>query len=279
MIPAPFDYTRAATVDEAVHVLALGARAIAGGQSLLPLLKRRELRPGRLVDVERVAGLDEVRLTDGVLEIGAAVRLSRLAVDPLVRQGCPALSDAAAAVADPQVRHRATLGGWLAHGAPHYDVGPVSLVAAGHLQVASVDGTREIPAAELVVEPYRTSLGADELITHLRLAATTPGTGIAHAAVRRRRMDPALVVAAAWLELDGDTVTGVRVAVSGAGLLPHRLPGVEEALGGGSGNDAVAAVALAPLGVDLMIEGTPDGHALVRRALGDAVGCALSRCR
>lgn len=173
MITAPFAYHRAASVDEALDLLlthGTDARLLAGGHSLLPSMKLRQVTPGVLVDIAALPGLRGVRQDGDVIEIGALTRFADLVTNSLVRANVPLLGQAASLVGDRQVRHRGTIGGSLAHADPAADVPAVVLACGGELVVRGPGGARRIPASEFFQGRHKTALLANEMITAVRVA-------------------------------------------------------------------------------------------------------------
>jgi carbon-monoxide dehydrogenase medium subunit len=241
MIPAPFDYEVASSVDHALELLGSGrdAKLIAGGHSLLPLMKLRFARPELLVDIGRLGDLAGVREHDGGLAIGALTRHHDLATNALVRERCAVLAETAAGVGDPQVRHRGTIGGSLAHGDPAADLATVLLALDAELVVRGEAGERTVPARDFFRGMFETALGPQDMLTDIRVPAAS-GT---YLKFHRRAQDWATVGVAAVRV--GDSV---RVGLTNMGLTPLRAAGVEEALAGGA--DANEAAARAPEGTD-----------------------------
>jgi aerobic carbon-monoxide dehydrogenase medium subunit len=233
MIPAPFDYEVATSVDHAVELLGSGrdAKLIAGGHSLLPLMKLRFARPELLVDIGRLNDLAGVREHNGGLAIGALTRHHDVATNALVRDRCAVLAETAAEIGDPQVRHRGTIGGSLAHGDPAADLGTVLLALEAELLVRGAEGERVLPAQDFFRGMFETALGPQEVLTEIRVPAATG----AYVKFRRRAQDWATVGVAAVRS--GDSV---RVGLTNMGLTPLRAAGVEEALAGGSATDEAA---------------------------------------
>jgi carbon-monoxide dehydrogenase medium subunit len=241
MIPAKFDYVRPGSLDEAVSALAGGgddAKVIAGGQSLLPLLRLRLAYPELLVDV---GGLDELRgVTDAgdSLVIGARTTHHQLVRDPLITEHCGLLAQAAATVADPAVRHRGTLGGSLAHAAPEGDLPAALLALDGELVVRGPNGERTIAAKDFFVGTFTTALGPQEVLTEVRVPATD-GARWSYRKFHPRAQDWAIVGVAA-LAANG----GAHVALMSMGPTPLRASGVEAALAGGADAATAAGNAL-----------------------------------
>ena len=232
MIPAGFEYEVAESVEHAVELLAReDAKVIAGGQSLLPMMRLRLARPTLLVDVGRLDDLRYVRATGDRLLIGALTRHSDLERDPLVGEHCPVLAEAVRLVADPQIRHRGTVGGSLAHGDPAGDLPAVLLALEADLVVRGPDGERVVPAAEFFVSLFETALGPRDVLTEIRIPSGAEGV---YLKLSRRSQDWATVGVAA-VRVGGN----VRVALTNMGSTPLRATGVEAALA--SGADAAAA--------------------------------------
>ena len=235
MIPAKFDYVRPGSVDEAVRALADGgddAKVIAGGQSLLPLLRLRLAYPELLVDV---GGLDELRgVTDAgdTLLIGARATLHQLVRDPLVAEHCGLLAEATGTVADPAVRHRGTLGGALAHGDPAGDLPAVVLALEATLVAQGPGGEREIPAADFFVDYLTTSLQPDEILTAIRIPKLGAGWGYRYEKFHRTAQSWATVGVAALARRDNGSVAEARIGLTNMGTVPVRARAAEDAVAG-----------------------------------------------
>jgi aerobic carbon-monoxide dehydrogenase medium subunit len=238
MIPPAFEYERAGSVDEAIELLGRDedAKVLAGGHSLIPLMRLRFARPSLLVDV---GGLDDFRYVreDGDrIAIGALTTHAALASDPVLAEGCALLSRAAATIGDPQVRHRGTIGGSLAHGDPASDLGTVVLTLDGELVARGPDGERTIRAAEFFTGPFDTALDRREVLIEIRVPKVEGG---AYVKYERRAQDWATVGVAA-ASVDGS----VHVGLTSMGPTPLRARAVEQALeGGASAADAAARAA------------------------------------
>jgi carbon-monoxide dehydrogenase medium subunit len=236
VIPAPFDYERAESVEHAVELLVQhgeDAKLIAGGHSLLPIMKLRLARPSVLVDVDRLSDLEYVRDDGAAIEIGAVTRIGALVNDTVLTEHCPIMAYAAGQVGDPQVRHRATIGGSIAHGDPASDPPTVLLTLDGEVVARGPSGERRIPAAELFTGPFETALAADEVLTAVRVPKLPAGTGWSYQKFHRRAIDWALVGVAAVLERGNGGIGRTRVGLTNMGLTPLRASGVEGAMAGG----------------------------------------------
>lgn len=232
MIPAPFEYRRAASLDEAISILGSeeDAKLLAGGHSLLPLMRLRLARPSTLVDITRLRDLSYVREEGGTIAIGALTRHHDVAADHMIAADCPILSYAAGQIGDPQVRHVGTIGGSVAHADPASDL-PSVLLALGATFVATgpKGRVREIAAADFFKGLFTADLAADEVLTEIRVP-TTGAQGWSYQKFRRRSQDWAVVGVAA---LTGNG-SGPRVALTNMSDRPMRAAGVEEALAGGA---------------------------------------------
>jgi carbon-monoxide dehydrogenase medium subunit len=274
MIPAAFDYVRAESADHALSVLAEhgdDAKLLAGGHSLLPMMKLRLAVPGVIVDVGRLSDLSYVRDAGDHVAIGALTRHRDLEVSELLAEQCPIVQGVAGVVGDPQVRHRGTIGGSLAHSDPASDL-PAAMLAVGATLVArGPGGEREIPADRFFTGFFESALAPDELLTEIRVPKL-PGSGWSYQKFNRRAQDWATVGVAA---VHGNGTHGVGLVNMGS--TPLRAAAVESALASGASPADAAAVA------DEGTEPTDDLNAsaeyrrhlarvLVRRALEQAAG-------
>jgi carbon-monoxide dehydrogenase medium subunit len=236
MIPAPFDYLAADCAAHAIELLARhgeDAKLLAGGHSLLPMMKLRLAAPSVLIDIGRLAELAGIRADGDELVIGAATCHADLAAAELVRADAPLLAHAAAQVGDPQIRHRGTIGGSLAHADPAADL-PMALVAlGGRVDILGPGGTRQVSADELFTGFFETSLEPGELLTAVRVPRT-PGAGWGYQKFTRRANDWAIV---------GVAATGGRIALANMGPVPVRAHAAERALADGASPADAAEVA------------------------------------
>ena len=284
MIPAKFDYVKPSSVGEAVQALASGgedAKVIAGGQSLLPLLRLRLSYPDLLVDV---GALDELRGVADVgdeLLIGARTTHYQLVHDPLVAEHCGILAEAAATVADPAVRHRGTLGGSLAHGDPAGDL-PAVAVALGATMVArGLGGERRIAASDFFLDYLTTALQPGEILTGVRVPKLSGDWGYRYEKFHRTAQAWAIVGVAALARRSNGHVAEARVGLTNMGSVPVRASAVEAAAAGAEATrDALnAAAASAADGTEppADLHGAPDyrrhlARVLTGRALAAAAG-------
>ncbi|WP_433267804.1 FAD binding domain-containing protein [Actinosynnema sp. CS-041913] len=234
MIPAPFDYLAPSTVDEAVRALAEGgedAKVLAGGQSLLPVLRMRLAAPTLVVDLSGLTELTGVHDDGDSLLIGAMTTHYEVQRDHLIREHAKLLRLATDTVADPQIRHRGTFGGSLAHADPAGDL-PASALALDAVMVCrGPGGTREVPVAEFFVDYFTTALEPGELLTHVRVPKLT-GWGAHYEKFNRVAQAWSIVAVAAALKVSGGVIEEARVALTNVGPTPLRASGVEEALVG-----------------------------------------------
>jgi aerobic carbon-monoxide dehydrogenase medium subunit len=242
VIPAQFDYVAPESLDEALSALQSGgedAKVLAGGHSLLPLMKLRLAAPSLLVDLRRVPGLSGIDRDNGSFRIGAMTRH----VD-IVQGGLGLASAAAATIADPQVRHRGTLGGSVAHGDPASDMPAVVLAAEGSVMVRGQGGEREIAAADLFQDFLTTAVGDGEILTEVRLPALE-GYGFGYEKFNRRNEDWAMVAVCALVKTGADgSCEDVRIGLTHMGSTPLRATAAEQALRG-RGLDAQGIAAAA----------------------------------
>jgi len=239
---APFEYVRARHVDEAVTALAAddGAKVIAGGQSLVPLMAMRLARPTVLVDVNDL-GLDSVVVTDGELSVGAGTRHHTLERDAVVARAAPMLADAAALIGYPAIRVRGTIGGSLAHADPVAELPAVLLALGGAVVARGPGGERRIDAADLFTGFLSTALEPDELLVEVRVPAAGPAAGAAFCEWARRSGDFALAGVGVHIERAVDGVcTSARAAACGVGTTPLDCrESVGGALGARDASDAL----------------------------------------
>lgn len=236
MKPPKFEYLAPRSEDEALVTLAQhgdGARVLAGGQSLIPLLNFRLAQPGLLVDINRVVELDYVREWDGGLALGALTRQYVVESLPLVRARFPVLAEAAHLIGHLPIRHRGTIGGNLAHADPASELPALMLALDAELRVASQTARRSLSADQFFIGPLQTSLRPGELLVEVRLPGLQPRTGAAFFEVARRGGDYALVGVAAVITLnDVGRCQRARVAMCGVGPKPMRVADAEEVLRG-----------------------------------------------
>ncbi|MGA0122715.1 MAG: FAD binding domain-containing protein [Gaiellales bacterium] len=236
MIPSTLEYTKASSIDEAIAAVAAGARPLAGGQSLLPMMRLRLAAPGAVVDLGGVAELVGVCEDGDEIAVGAMTTHRAVAADPLIAEHCRVVAEAASGVGSLVIRGRGTIGGSLAHADPHGDL-PAAILAAGGAVIArGPGGERRIEIGDLITSYLTTSLAADELITQVRLPKGNAQS--AYAKFHRRAIDWSIVGVGVSIGADG-----VRAAATGVADRPTRLAGFEAAINGGASVDEAARAA------------------------------------
>lgn len=238
MIPTAFDYLRPSSLSEALDLLAgdhEGTKVIAGGHSLLPLLKMRLAHADRLIDVSRLPELHGVEAWEDGLAIGAAATYADVLGSELASSRCPLLAEAIVDIGDTQVRNRGTLGGSLAHADPASDMPAVALALDAQLVLKSVSGERSVAAEAFFHSPFVTDLHPDELLTQIRIPALPEGAGTAYRQLVQRASGYSLVGVAAVVARSEGTVRHVRVGITGVGDHAYRATAVEAALSGTNG--------------------------------------------
>jgi aerobic carbon-monoxide dehydrogenase medium subunit len=246
VIPPEFDYLRPHSVDEAVTELGRvgeDGKVLAGGQSLLPLLRLRLAYPTVLVDVGAVGEMRGVRREGDQLVIGAMTTHHDVVHDPLVFAHCPILSQATATVADPAVRHRGTIGGALAHADPAGDLPAVALALDAELVIAGPEGRRHVPAAEFFSDYLETAIQPGELLVEIRVPVLGPQWGTAYEKFQRVAQAWAIVGVAALVRSDGDSIAEARIGLTNMGPTPLRASAAEQALAGVSAQNGGIAQA------------------------------------
>ena len=232
MISSPFDYSRATSLDDALTKLRASngdGKFIAGGHSLVPLMKLRLSEPKLLIDIARIPGLSGIREKDGKIEIGAGTVHHDVASSALLRKVCPAIAECAGDIGDPQVRNRGTLGGSLAHADPAADYPAVMLALDAEIQLKSAKGSRVVKAADFFKGLFTVDLAPDEIIVGVQFK---PVKAAAYAKLYQRASHFAIVGVAAALDMSGRTVRSARIGVTGASSHATRLTKVEEQLAG-----------------------------------------------
>ncbi|GAA4541015.1 xanthine dehydrogenase family protein subunit M [Pseudonocardia xishanensis] len=246
MIPAKFDYVKPASVAEAVTALREGgedAKILAGGQSLLPVLRLRMAAPSVVIDLGGIAELRQIREEGDRIAIGAMVPHHDVMRDDLVKQHLTLLQQATETVADPQVRHRGTLGGALAHADPAGDLGAVALALEAEFVIAGADGTRTVSASDFFVDYFTTAIGEGEILTEMRFPKYT-GWKTHYEKFNRVAQAWSMVAIAVALKVDGGSISEARVGLTNMGTTPIRASGVEAALVGQQASaDAAKAAA------------------------------------
>jgi aerobic carbon-monoxide dehydrogenase medium subunit len=237
--PAPFEYERATSVDGAIASLrkfGSGARVIAGGHSLLPMMKLRLANPEHLIDINDLAELAYVREEDGEIRIGALTRHVALLKSDLLARHLPLFREAENVIADPVVRNRGTIGGSLCQADAAEDLSAVCTAVKARAVIRGADGEREVPMEDFHVGPYMTAVGDGELLTEVRIPLRSGG-GSAHEKVERRAGDWAIAAASAAVWIDGGTIADAGIALGAVGLTTVHVSRAEELLRGKAPSD------------------------------------------
>jgi carbon-monoxide dehydrogenase medium subunit len=278
MFPAPFSYSRASSVAEAVSMLQANpdAKIIAGGHSLIPAMKLRLAMPDELVDLRDIANLRGIEVTDDTVVIRAMTTYNEVRENAEVSAALPILGEAIGILGDAQVRERGTLVGSLVHNDPAADLTAVTLALGGSVHAVGPNGERDIPLDEFFIDLWTTSLEPDEVVTQVSLNRPAASARQAYRKFAHPASGYAIVGIAAVVELAGDTVASARVAVTGATSTATRLTAVEDALTGKALTDDVVTEAVAGATEGITINGddfAPENYrvhlveVLTRRAL------------
>jgi len=277
MIPAPFDYEVAESVEHAVELLGSreDAKLLAGGHSLLPLLRLRFTRPALLVDIGRIDDLRYVRDAGEMLTIGGMTRHHNVQHNPLVQEHCPVLSYAAGLIGDPQVRHRGTIGGSLAHADPAGDLPAVLTGLDAVVVIRGPEGERTVPVGEFVTGVFDTVLGPQDVVTEIRVPMLRTA-GWSYLKFTRRAQDWATVGVTAIVRRSNGTVDNSSIAFTNMGPKPVRATAAEQALKTPDDIEAAAEASLEGTDPPSDTQGSGEyrrhlAKVLVQRALREAM--------
>ena len=241
MIPAAFEYYAPGSIGEAVSLLArLGgeSKLLAGGHSLLPMMKLRFAQPAHLIDLNRVADLRGIREERGELVIGAMTTEAELIASSFVRNKVPLLAEGAGSIADPQVRYRGTIGGDISHGDPGNDHPALMLALDASFVLTGPRGQRTLKSDGYFLGLYETQLAADEILTHIRIPIPAAGSGWSYQKLKRKTGDFATAAAAVLLQMKGGSVTRVAIGLTNVAPTALRARAAEAALSGKPLNEA-----------------------------------------
>jgi aerobic carbon-monoxide dehydrogenase medium subunit len=282
MIPVAFDYKKATSIDDALAALAAGgedAKILGGGQSLLPVLRLRLNAPSVVVDCSSIDELKGVCEEDGKLVIGAGTTHYDVMNNDMVKQSVQLLAQATASVADPQIRHRGTVGGALAHADPRADQPPVALALDAEFRIAGPNGRRTVGASDFFVGPFETAVGPDEILVSVAFPKMD-GWGTHYEKFNRTAQAWSIVGVAAAVRMDGGKIAEARIGLTNVGGSPARATSVEQALVGASSlADIEAAAAHASDGLEPFADDDADveyrlhlARVLTARAVAKAAG-------
>jgi carbon-monoxide dehydrogenase medium subunit len=251
VIPLAFDYEVAESVDHAIELLGQHgdeAKLLAGGHSLLPIMKLRLAAPTVLVDLGRLEDLKYVRDEGDHIAIGAMTRHSDVEIDPILREHCGLLSYTASLVGDPSVRHRGTIGGSISHGDAASDLPTALLALEGQCVVKGSNGERTVAAGDFFQDYLQTDLAPDEVLTEIRAPKLGQNTGWSYKKFNRRAQDWAVVGAAAVVERSNGSIGSARIGLTNMGSTPLRATAAEGALSGADPSSVAAATGSADEG-------------------------------
>ena len=233
MIPPSFEYHRPSTVDEAIGLLSsLGSEAkiLAGGHSLLPMMKLRFAQPEHLVDINRIPELKGVRVIGDDIVIGAMTSENAIIADPVLNEKVPLLPEAARLIADPIVRNRGTIGGDIAHGDPANDHPAIALACDAVMTIAGPEGIRQVAASDFFLGTYWTALEENDILTAITMKAFPPGAGYSYKKLKRKIGDWATAACAVVVSLSGGNIDHVRITLTNLGSTALRAHDAEEVL-------------------------------------------------
>ena len=252
MIAQKFEYTAPKSLDEALHLLASGAKPLAGGMSLIPMMKLRLASPEHLVDLRTIQGLNFIREAGGQLHIGATASHYEIESSALLRQKCPLLTETAAAIGDVQVRNMGTIGGSVAHADPAADYPAALQALEAKLVLKGSKSERILTAADFFVDAFTTSLQPSEIICEVIVPMETAGTGTSYQKMPQSASGFAIVGVAARVRRSAGKIALVRIAVTGLSNRAYRAAAAEQTLEGkvGSAAETQNAAALVSQGVD-----------------------------
>ena len=246
MIPREFEYHAPTTIPDALGLLKQfgdEAKLLAGGHSLLPMMKLRFAQPGHLIDLGGIRELKGIREEGGALRIGAMTTENELIWSKLLQDKCPLLVEGARLISDPQVRYKGTIGGDISHGDPGNDHPALMLVLGASFVLKASTGERVVPAEGFFVGSFATLLQPGEIMTEIRIPVPAPGTGYCYSKLKRKVGDFATAAAAVTLRMKGETVQEVAIALTNVGASVLRARAAEDSLRGKAMNDASIAEA------------------------------------
>jgi carbon-monoxide dehydrogenase medium subunit len=286
MIPPSFAYHAPGSVDDAIALLSQfgdEAKILAGGHSLLPMMKLRFAEPEHLVDLNNIDSLKGIREENGEIVIGSMTSENALIASTLLQEKCPMLPEAAKTIADPQVRNRGTIGGDISHGDPGNDHPALMLALDATFTLVGPNGSRQVAAGDFFLGTFFTALEADEILTEIRIAPQAPNTGASYQKLKRKTGDYATAAAAAVISMSGDTCQSASISLTNLGATAMRASAAEAVLVGQVINEdlinqaAAKAMEICDPAEDLRGDAaykTHMGGEMTRRAIRAAIQCA-----
>lgn len=235
MIPPTFEYHAPGSVDDAIALLSQygdEAKILAGGHSLLPMMKLRFAEPEHLIDINNIGSLKGIREENGEIVIGSMTSENALIASTLLQEKCPMLPEAAKMIADPQVRNRGTIGGDISHGDPGNDHPALMLALDATFTLVGPNGARQVAAADFFLGTFFTALEADEIMTEIRIAPQAANTGASYQKLKRKTGDYATAAAAAVISMSGDTCQSASISLTNLGATAMRASAAEAVLTG-----------------------------------------------
>lgn len=242
MIPGTFDYHAPSSLSEVISLLGEygdEAKVLAGGHSLLPMMKLRFAEPAHLIDLKGVAELKGISESGGVIHIGAMTTENELIASDLINEKCPLIVDAAKLIADPQVRNKGTIGGDIAHGDPGNDHPAIMLACGASFVLTGPNGDRTVPADGFFLGTYYTQLEEGEVLKEIQAPVAQKGSGSGYAKLKRKTGDFATAAAAVTLQMDGDTCTSINIALTNVAPCAIKASDAEAVLTGQTVTDAL----------------------------------------
>jgi len=246
MIPCPFEYHAPKSIPDAINLLGKfgdTAKLLAGGHSLLPMMKLRFAAPAHLIDLGKIAGLKGITQAGNEVHIGAMTTENELIWSKLLAEKIPLLVEAARLISDPQVRYKGTIGGDISHGDPGNDHPAVMLTLGASFVLTGPKGERVLPANGFFLDTYSTQMQPDEIMTRIRIPIPPAGTGWCYSKLKRKTGDFAAAAAAVQLRMQGGSVADVQIALTNLGATPLKASAAEAALRGKPLDDAALAEA------------------------------------
>jgi carbon-monoxide dehydrogenase medium subunit len=283
MIAQPFDYASPATLDEALQLVAAGAKPLAGGMSLIPMMKLRLAAPEKVVDLGRIAGLRGIRIDGSQVRIGALTTHFEIESSAEIRRACPLLGETAGNIGDVQVRNAGTIGGSVAHADPAADYPAALLALEARVRLVKAGGEREVAVGDFLLDMFTTSAEPDELIAEVIVPIEQPGTGVNYQKLLQPASGFAIVGVAARLRKASDgKLAFARIGITGLASHAFRATSAERALEGSTGSEADITAAIGGIGEG--VESNSDIHAsaayrrqMARVYAGRAIRAALAR--